>query len=90
MVNPVTDIGDVAEEAVTDPGEDKATYILLVDGFPKYEGFVKGTLALALSALAVPIVGALGCRPSDDADTPGIIGIMQSNLQQLPKYLLHV
>ena len=60
FVNPVTDIGEVAEEAVTDPGEEIATYILLVDGFPKYDGFVKGTLAEALPAVAVPIVGAVG------------------------------
>ena len=54
------DIGDVAEEAVTDPGDDKATYKLFVDGFPKYDGFVNGTLAVVLSAVAVPIMGAVG------------------------------
>jgi hypothetical protein len=56
----VTDIGEVVEEAVIDPGDDKATYILLVDGFPKYEGAVNGILAEALPAVAVPNVGAVG------------------------------
>ena len=90
FVNPVTDIGDVAEDPVNDPGEDMATYILLVDGFPKYEGAVNGILAEPLPAVAVPNVGAVGWRPSEDADTPGIIGTMQPSLQQEPKYFLHV
>lgn len=56
----MTDIGDVEEDPETDPGEDKATYKLFVDGFPKYDGFVNSTLALPLPAVAVPIVGAVG------------------------------
>jgi hypothetical protein len=34
--------------------------MLLVDGFPKYEGFVKVTLAVALPAVTVPIIGLVG------------------------------
>ena len=56
----MTDIGDVEEDPETDPGEDRATYKLFVDGLPKYEGFVKGTLAEAFPAVAVPIIGAVG------------------------------
>lgn len=50
----------MVEDPVTDPGEEIATYILLVDGFPKYEGAVKVTLADAFPAVALPIVGAVG------------------------------
>jgi hypothetical protein len=60
FVNPVTDIGDEIDDPLIDPGEDIATYILLVDGFPKYEGDVNGILAEALPAVAVPNVGAVG------------------------------
>jgi hypothetical protein len=41
------------------PGLDVATYRLLVFGFPRYAEAVKATVALALPAVAVPIVGAL-------------------------------
>jgi hypothetical protein len=82
FANPETVIGDPVEDPVIEPGVDIATYKLLVPGFPKYKGPVNITLALPLPGEdAVPIIGALGCRPSEDADTPGIIGIMQSNLQ---------
>lgn len=56
----MTDIGEVAEEAVTDPGDDKATYKLFVDGFPRYDGSVNGTLADVSPEVTVPIVGAVG------------------------------
>ena len=51
----------MAEDAVTDPGEEIATYKLLVAGFPKYEGPVNSTLAASLPGEdAVPIIGAVG------------------------------
>jgi hypothetical protein len=60
FAKPVTDIGDVVEDPVIELGVDMATYKLFVDGFPKYVGTVKGTLADASPAVAVPMVGAVG------------------------------
>jgi hypothetical protein len=62
LVNPVTDIGDVVEDPLIDPGEDKAIYKLFVDGFPKYVGTLNATFISPEEdpGLAVPIIGALG------------------------------
>ena len=60
LVSPETVIGVDVAVPVIDPGEDIAVYKLLSPGFPRYVGFVNPTVALALPAVAVPIVGALG------------------------------
>lgn len=86
MLNPETDIGVEVAEPVTKPGEDVAVYKLLSPGLPKYAGTVKETDADAFPPVAEPIVGTEGCLPLADPVTPGI-GIMQSNLLQVPRYL---
>ena len=86
MLKPLTEIGlDVAVEVI-EPGEDVAVYKLLSPGLPKYSGTVKETDADVFPPVAEPIVGAEGCLPLADPVTPGI-GIMQSSLLQVPRYL---
>ena len=60
FVSPVTVIGlDVPVPAIP-PGLDVTVYKLLVDGFPKYVGAVKVTVACVFPAVAEGLVGAPG------------------------------
>jgi hypothetical protein len=56
-VKPDTVIGDVADVPVTDPGVEVAVYKVVV---PPVVAAVKGTDAVPIPAVAVPIVGASG------------------------------
>jgi hypothetical protein len=85
LLKPLTEIGLDVALPVIEPGDDVAVYKLLSPGFPKYTGTVKETDADAFPPVAEPIVGTEGCLPSEDPVTPGI-GIMQSNLLQVPRY----
>jgi hypothetical protein len=53
-------MGEDAPEAVTPPGLDVTVNEVIPAGFPVYAGAVKVTDAVALPAVAVPIVGAPG------------------------------
>jgi len=60
FVNPETVIGDDAPVPVKPPGLDVTVYPVITAGIPAFAGAVKVTDALALPAVAVPIVGAPG------------------------------
>jgi hypothetical protein len=59
LVKPETVIGDAAPVPVNDPGDDVTVKEVRAER-PVKVGAVKVTEALALPAVAVPIVGALG------------------------------
>ena len=60
FVSPVTVIGLDVPVPVIPPGLDVTVYKLLVDGFPKYVGAVKVTVACVFPAVAEGLVGAPG------------------------------
>jgi len=57
--NPETVIGLLEDVPVILPGVEVAVYVVPI-GFPKYDGAVKETVALAFPADAEPIVGVPG------------------------------
>ena len=59
LVNPVTEMGDVALVAEIRPGVDNATYDEMAEP-PTLEGAVNGTEAVVSPPVAVPMVGAPG------------------------------
>lgn len=83
MVSPGKEIGDAEPVTVIAPGSDVATYSV-ASGLPIYDGAVKRTLALESPGVAVPIVGAPGCLPPDEATIPLLGVIMLPNLLTQP------
>jgi hypothetical protein len=79
VVNPDTVIGELAPVPVTPPGEDVTVYTVI--GLPpSLAGGVKVIKALAMPAVAVPIVGAPGAETGPDSSVnplpiviPGVI-----------------
>lgn len=67
MVKPETVIGEEVAVPVIVLGVEVAVYVTVPDPLPFHEGTVKTTEALALPAVAVPIVGAPGANPSEAA-----------------------
>jgi len=62
LVRPVTVIGDAAPLATIPPGDEVAVYVVIAEP-PVEAGGVNATVACALPAVAVPIVGGPGTAP---------------------------
>ena len=80
LLNPVTIIGETPAVAVILLGLEVAVYVMVP--LPIYVDGVNTTVAPALSATAVPIVGVVGFMPP--AAGTNLISLL--SLPKLPKY----